>query len=319
MKRVKIGIIGIGYVGAHVLYTLALQGLADEFVLIDLNEKKAASDLQDVFDCAVYLPHPVSLSVGDFSDLGDCDLIINSVGKIDLLREGHNRLTEMGFNIPAVIGYADKIRKSGFDGILVNISNPCDIITRELALRLQLPKGHVFGTGTGLDTARLVASLSQRVGIDAKSITAYMLGEHGNDQFTPWSCVSFRGIPLDTWAKTDARFQFDRGEAEHAAVEGGWKTYYGKFRTEYAIAMTAARIVRAVVNDERSILPVSCELNGEYGEHGIFAGVPAIVGKDGVSEVVELPLTEAEKARFHQCCEGIRRNIEASGQFKTGA
>lgn len=318
MKKVKIGIIGIGYVGAHVLYTLALQGLADEVVLVDINEKKAASDLQDVFDCAMYLPKQVELAIGDFSALGDCDIIVNSVGKIDLLREGHNRLTEMGFNIPAVIGYADKIRNSGFHGVLVNISNPCDIITRELALRLQLPKGHVFGTGTGLDTARLVASLSKRVGIAAKSITAYMLGEHGNDQFAPWSCVSFQGIPLDVWAKTDQRFRFDRSEAEHAAVEGGWKTYYGKFRTEYAIAMTAARVVRAVINDEKSIIPVSCELDGEYGEHGIFAGVPAIVGKDGVSEVVELALTAAEKERFHECCEGIRRNIEASNQFKNG-
>ena len=309
MKKTKIGIIGIGNVGAHVLYTLALQGLAQEFVLIDIDEKKAGADLQDVFDCAMYLPHPVHMSVGTFSDLKDCDIIVYSVGKIDLLRQGHNRLTELNFNIPAAIENARKIKESGFTGILINISNPCDIVTRELANRLGLPKGHVFGTGTGLDTARLVASLSKRTGIDAKSITAYMLGEHGNDQFTPWSCVSFHGRPLADWAKTDARFRFDLQEAEHAAVEGGWKVYYGKFRTEYAIAMTAARAVHAVLFDENRILPVSFELDGEYGESGIFAGVPAIVGQEGVKQVVELPLREEEKERFHVCCEGIRRNI----------
>ena len=155
MKKTKIGIIGIGNVGAHVLYTLALQGLAQEFVLIDIDEKKAGADLQDVFDCAMYLPHPVHMSVGTFSDLKDCDIIVYSVGKIDLLRQGHNRLTELNFNIPAAIENARKIKESGFSGILINISNPCDIVTRELANRLELPKGHVFGTGTGLDTARL--------------------------------------------------------------------------------------------------------------------------------------------------------------------
>ena len=161
MKKTKIGIIGIGNVGAHVLYTLALQGLAQEFLLIDIDEKKAGADLQDVFDCAMYLPHPVRMSVGTFSDLKDCDIIVYSVGTIDLLRQGHNRLTELNFNIPAAIENARKIKESGFTGILINISNPCDIVTRELANRLGLPKGHVFGTGTGLDTARLVASLSK--------------------------------------------------------------------------------------------------------------------------------------------------------------
>ena len=124
MKKTKIGIIGIGNVGAHVLYTLALQGLAQEFLLIDIDEKKAGADLQDVFDCAMYLPHPVRMSVGTFSDLKDCDIIVYSVGKIDLLRQGHNRLTELNFNIPAAIENARKIKESGFTGILINISNP---------------------------------------------------------------------------------------------------------------------------------------------------------------------------------------------------
>ena len=152
MKKVKIGIIGIGNVGSHVLYTLALQGLADEFVLIDINEKKAAADRQDTFDSAMFLPHKVKITVAHIAEndaaegenheaaqaaaagpdgfalLRDCDIIINSVGQIDLLRVGHDRFTELKFNIPAVRSYAKRLAASGFDGILVNISNPCDVI-----------------------------------------------------------------------------------------------------------------------------------------------------------------------------------------------
>ena len=147
------------------------------------------------------MQHRVTVRAGDFSDLGECDLIVNSVGKIELLRGNHDRVTEMDFTIPAVRGFADKIRQSGFDGVVINITNPCDIVTRELALLLGLPKGRVFGTGTGLDTSRMLSALARQTGLDHKSITCYMLGEHGNQQFAPWSCVSFRGMSLEEWAQ----------------------------------------------------------------------------------------------------------------------
>ena len=230
--------------------------------------------------------------------------------KIDLLRGTHDRLTEMDFTIPAVRDYAEKIKASGFDGVLINITNPCDIVTRELALHVGLPKGRVFGTGTGLDTSRLLSALARQTGIDHKSITCYMMGEHGNQQFAPWSCVSFRGMPLDTWAARDERFRFDRDALQKESIGGGWVTFSGKFCTEYGIATTAARMAYAVLHDEKVILPASAELTGEYGEAGLFAGVPCVIGASGVEEVVELPLTGEEKATFHACCEGIRRNME---------
>ena len=209
-KKRVLGVIGLGHVGAHVAYSLAVQGIADELVLVDKNEQKLASEVQDLRDAAAYLPHRVTVRAGDFADLGECDVIVNSVGKIELLRETHDRLTEMDFTVPAVRSYAAKIKASGFDGVLINITNPCDIVTRELALGLGLPRGRVFGTGTGLDTSRLLSALARQTGVDHKSITCYMLGEHGNQQFAPWSCVSFRGMPLDVWAEKDARFRFDR-------------------------------------------------------------------------------------------------------------
>lgn len=314
MSSLKIGIIGVGHVGAHVLYTLALQGLGDDFVIADLEENlpKARAERQDVLDSTEFLSHPVRVEVGQIEDLGDRDIIVNAVGNIAMLKGTHTRLTEMEFNVRAVASYAERLKKSGFKGVLINISNPCDVITKWLNDLLELPKGHVFGTGTGLDTARLKIRLQQQTGIDAKSISAYMIGEHGNEQISAWSAVNFNGIPLSVKAQQDPRFRFDLNEMEKSAREGGWTTFNGKFCTEYAIALTAARLVDIVSNDKHSIVPVSCELDGQYGESGLFAGVPAVIGRNGVEEVIELSLTGEEKERFHQCCEGIRANIAES-------
>ena len=285
-KKRVLGVIGLGHVGAHVAYSLAVQGIADELILVDKNEQKVASEVQDLRDAAAYLPHRVTVRAGSFADLGACDVIVNSVGKIELLRETHDRLTEMDFTIPAVRSYAGEIKKSGFDGVLINITNPCDIVTRELALGIGLPRGRVFGTGTGLDTSRLLSALAR------------------------WSCVSFRGMPLERWAEKDERFRFDRDALQKESIGGGWVTFSGKLCTEYGIATTAARMAHIVLHDEKTIMPASAELCGEYGESGLFAGVPCVIGANGVEQVVELPLTEAEKAAFHSCCEGIRKNME---------
>ena len=310
MKKRTVGVVGLGHVGAHVAYSLAIQGIADELILVDLKDQKLASEVQDLRDSVAYMPHRVSVRAGDFSDLGECDVIVNSVGKIDLLRGNTDRVAEMKFTVPAVRSYVQKIKDSGFNGVLINITNPCDVVTYELAKGLGLPRGRVFGTGTGLDTARLLSALARQTGVDHKSITCYMLGEHGNQQFAPWSCVSFNGMPLDKWAETDERFRFDREALKKESIGGGWVTFSGKFCTEYGIATTAARMAYAVLHDEKVILPASAELTGEYGEAGLFAGVPCVIGANGVEEVVELPLTDEERATFHACCEGIRRNME---------
>lgn len=309
IKKRKVGIIGMGHVGAHVAYTLAVQGTADELVLVDIDKQKAISECQDLRDAAAYLPHRVDIATGDFCDFEDCDIVVNCVGRSDLL-ETRNRISEMRFTIPMVNSFAEKIKHSGFDGVLVNISNPCDIVTRQLAIKLGMPKGRVFGTGSGLDTSRLLSALARQTGIDHKSITAYMLGEHGNAQFAPWSCVSFRGKPLDDWAKTDARFRFDREALQQEAINGGWVTVAGKNCTEYGIASTAAKVVNIIFHDEKAVMPASMELCGEYGEYGLFIGVPCVIGKNGVEEVVELPLTDQELAAFHACCDSVRKNME---------
>ncbi len=317
MSAFKLGIIGLGHVGAHVLNAAALQGLAEDIILVDLpeNRRKVESERQDVLDCTEFLPHRVKIEIGEVEDLGDRDVIVNCVGDIIALKGTHTRLTELTFNMHAIYTYAERLKKSGFRGVLVNISNPCDVITKWLSDILELPRGQVIGTGTGLDTARLKYRLQAQTGVDAKSITAYMIGEHGNEQITPWSACSFGGLRLSDAAPEDPRFGFDRMEMEASAREGGWTTYNGKFCTEYAIALTAAKLVRLIRYDEKAIVPASVELKGEYGESGLFVGVPARIGRNGAEEVIELPLTMEEKIRFHKCCEGVRKNLADAAEL----
>ena len=262
-----------------------------QLVLVDSNEKKVESECQDLRDSVAYLPHRVTVNIGTYEDLGDCDVIVNSIGKIEILRANQDRTDEMKFTVPAVNSYVGRVKASGFDGVVVNITNPCDVVTQQLAKGLGLPRGRVFG-------------------IDHKSITAYMLGEHGNQQFAAWSNVSFRGKSLEEWAKTDERFRFDRDALQKESIRGGWVTFSGKYCTEYGIATTAARMVSIVLHDEKQIMPASAELCGEYGEKDVFVGVPCVIGKNGVEEVVELSLNEREKEELKKSCDVIRGNIK---------
>lgn len=200
MKTRKAAVIGLGHVGAHVAYSLAIQGIVSELVLVDLKQDKLVSEVQDLRDALLYCPHDVVINGGTYTDLGDCDVIVNAVGDIDLVASG-NRLDEMNFTAAQVKGYVKKVMASGFKGFIINITNPCDVITDIIYRESGLPKGHVFGTGTGLDTSRLVSQLSLQTGVAPQSISAYMIGEHGASQMAAWSCVSFGGVPLSTLEK----------------------------------------------------------------------------------------------------------------------
>ena len=191
----RVALIGTGLVGMSYAYALLNQNACDELVLVDSNEKKVESECQDLRDSVAYLPHRVTVNIGTYEDLGDCDVIVNSIGKIEILRANQDRTDEMKFTVPAVNSYVGRVKASGFDGVVVNITNPCDVVTQQLAKGLGLPRGRVFGTGTGLDTSRLLSALARQTGIDHKSITAYMLGEHGNQQFAAWSNVSSEENP----------------------------------------------------------------------------------------------------------------------------
>ncbi len=295
-KKVTIGVLGAGHVGAHVAYALGMMGVADVVKICDPKEAKVISERQDLMDAVYFMPHRVDYQIAKYEDLADCDIIINAVGDITLCATG-SRDDEMNYTVRQVAETIPKVMAGGFNGFFINITNPCDVVTHLIAKKSGLPKGRVFGTGTLLDSSRLISAIAQQTGIEHHSFNAFMMGEH------------FRGKPLAQMEK-DPRFQFDKEAVRHQTIRAGWVTYSGKFCTEYGICSAAVTLAKAVLHDERKIFPCSCPLDGEYGEKDIFCGVPALIGKNGVEEVMEYDLPADELAEFKACCDTVRANIE---------
>ena len=307
-KKVTIGVLGAGHVGAHVAYALGMMGVADVVKICDPKEAKVISERQDLMDAVYFMPHRVDYQIAKYEDLADCDIIINAVGDITLCATG-SRDDEMNYTVRQVAETIPKVMAGGFNGFFINITNPCDVVTHLIAKKSGLPKGRVFGTGTLLDSSRLISAIAQQTGIEHHSFNAFMMGEHGDRQMIPWSLVNFRGKPLAQMEK-DPRFQFDKEAVRHQTIRAGWVTYSGKFCTEYGICSAAVTLAKAVLHDERKIFPCSCPLDGEYGEKDIFCGVPALIGKNGVEEVMEYDLPADELAEFKACFDTVRANIE---------
>ena len=308
IKLRKVGIIGVGHVGAHVAFSLVTQGLVDELVLVDINKQKAISERQDLLDAATYLPHRINVIAGEYEDLADCDIIVNSVGKID---ESRDRLAELQQSIDMVNTYIKRIMDAGFNGIIINITNPCDIIAYHIYKVSGLRKNQVFGTGTGLDSSRFRNVMAECTGIDHKSIIGYSLGEHGDSQMIPWSVVNLGGKSLSELEKErpDTFGKLDKEDITYRTIKGGWFTYEGKKCTEFGIASTAARLINGIYHDEKFVTTASTLLEGEYGEKDLFISIPVVIGKDGVEDKYELNLTEKELEEFKHSCHVVKENI----------
>lgn len=315
-KKRIVGVVGLGHVGAHVAFCLGMMGIADEILLCDLNEKKVISECQDLNDAVMYMPNHSVYKIADYAGLKDCDIIVNAVGDITLCASG-NRDDELVNSVKQVADYVPKVMAGGFDGIFINITNPCDVIANLIQRKSGLPKGRVMGTGTLLDSSRLIHELSFATGLDSRGFFAFMMGEHGNAQMVAWSQMNFYGKPLAEMEE-DPRFQFDKDLVQQKAIKGGWVTYSGKFCTEYGIASAAATLVRTIFHDEKRILPCSAQLDGEYGEKDVFVGVPCVVGINGIEEVMEYNLPENEMKRFKECIATIRANIAKGDKILAG-
>ena len=308
IKLRKVGIIGVGHVGAHVAFSLVTQGIVDELVLVDINKQKAISERQDLLDAATYLPHRIYVSVGEYEDLADCDIIVNSVGKI---AESRDRLAELQQSVDMVNSYITRVMNAGFDGIIINITNPCDIIAYHIQKTSGLPQNKVFGTGTGLDSSRFRNVMANDTGIEHKSVIGYSLGEHGDSQMIPWSVVNLGGKPLSELEKErpETFGKLDKEDIKYRTVKGGWFTYEGKKCTEFGIAATASRLINAIYHDEKFVTTASTLLEGEYGQEGLYISIPVVIGKNGVEDKYELNLTENELEEFKHSCDVVKDNI----------
>lgn len=307
IKTRKIGIIGVGHVGSHVASSMITQGICDELVLIDTNEKKVESHAIDLADSVTYMPHKVKVYKGTYEDIRDADILV--VSACATIFE-HDRLLELSATAETIKEIAPKIKESGFNGIILSISNPCDIIAQLLQYETKL---NVIGTGTALDSSRLTRRISDATGIAPKSIQAYCFGEHGDSQMVPWSIVTINGKPLLEFIEEQPEIygKIDVKEIALITMKTGWHVVQGKGATEFGIGAATAELAKAIIHDERRVLPCSTMLNGEYKENGLYASVPCVIGKNGVEEIIEFNITDEEQKEFSKSCEIIKRHYES--------
>ncbi|MBN7575685.1 L-lactate dehydrogenase [Clostridium sp. 2-1] len=310
IKTRKIVIVGSGNVGSHCAFSLAIQGICDEIVMIDKIEKKANAEAVDLSDTVSYLPHYVKSKKGTFKDCEDADIVVVSLGIPP--EDNKSRLDYLEDTIKEVNTIINPILESGFDGIFIVISNPVDVIAHYIWKKTGFPKNKVFGTGTTLDSSRLRRILSDETGIDQKSIQAYCMGEHGDSQMVPWSHVYFGGKPLFDLMKekTETYGRLNLDELASRTANAAYEIIAGKGCTEFGIGVGLSEIVKAILHDEKRILPASTLLEGQYGEENVFASVPVILGKNGVEEVIEISLTKKEKSQFNHTCGILKEYIE---------
>jgi len=308
-KQRKVVIIGAGHVGSHAGYALASQGLCEKIVYIDIDEPKAKAQALDIYDATVYLPHRVLVYAGDYSEAKDADMIIVAAGPLPDMSKGQTRMDTLKQTVEVIKDVIENIKTSGFDGFILSISNPADVIAHYIQKKLNYPPHKIISTSTTLDSARLRRAISEKIGIDQKSIYAYALGEHGESQMVAWSTVTIGGKPLlELMKEKPEKYNLDLDAIANEGRAGGWKILGGKGSTEFGIGATIAEVTRAIFCDEHRILPVSVLLNGEYGQYDVYASVPTVLGADGVLEIIELNMTKEEKAKFDESCAIMREN-----------
>lgn len=313
MKIRKIGIIGTGHVGSNVGFALATHGEVDELVMIDCDQEKAAAQALDIADAVSYLPHHVAVWGGQYDQLADADIVVICVGPPSGPSE--DRLDELEEVVGVLDDVLPKLQESGFKGLIINISNPADVITTYIQATLDYPTERILSTGCVLDSARLQRQLAETLKLNRQSIEAVCLGEHGFSAMIPWSHVSVSGQPLEAYLAGAALPRLNHQEILQQTKDGGYQVLLGKGSTEFGIATALVEVVKAIFHNQRKVLPASVYLDGHYGQEGIFASVPAIIGKNGVEGVIEWQLTEAEETEFHHSCEIIRQSFIKTDSF----
>ncbi|MCM1155480.1 MAG: L-lactate dehydrogenase [Roseburia sp.] len=312
ISRSKVAIVGCGLVGSTTAFSLITQGVCDEVLMIDINKERAYGEMLDLQDSIEYLNRNVKVKTGEYSDCGDVDIIVITAGAPP--KQGQTRLDTLEVSAKICKSIIEPIMKSGFDGIFLVISNPVDIITHYVKILSGLPKNQVIGTGTAIDSARLQNMIAQLVKVDPRSVHAYSMGEHGDSQMVPWSTVTVAGKPFYDVVADNKELvgEVDLEDLLYKITQEGWEILNRKGTTYYGIATTCAGIIKAILNDENRIIPVSTLLEGEYGEKDVYAGVPVVLNRSGVADVLEIHMTPGELARFKESVGVIR---EYTGKF----
>ncbi|MDD2969596.1 MAG: L-lactate dehydrogenase [Lachnospiraceae bacterium] len=310
IKKSKIAVIGCGLVGSSTAFSLITQGVCDEVIMIDINQEKALGEVMDLRDTIKYLDRNVKIKAGTYEDCKDVDIIVVTAGAPP--KPGQTRLDTLDLSAQIAKSIVEPVMNSGFQGIFVVVSNPVDMVAYLIYKLSGLPKNQVIGTGTALDSARLQNLIGDMVNVDPRSVYAYSMGEHGDSQMVPWSTVtvagkSFHDIISDN---PDIVGAVDLDEIVAKTAKEGWEIYHRKGTTYYGIASACVGIIKAILYDENKIIPVSTLLEGEYGEEDIFAGVPSILNRTGVADILEIHMSEEEQAKFKESANVIREYVQ---------
>lgn len=289
----KAAVIGCGFVGASIAFSLMQKGIFSELVLIDANREKAEGEAMDL---SHGLPYTASMRIyaGDYDDVADCAMVIVTAGANQ--KPGETRLDLIGKNVAILKSIIPQLTSRNFKGILMIVSNPVDVLTYAAWRLSGLPAHRVIGSGTVLDTARLKYLLSQELGVDSRNVHAAIIGEHGDSELAVWSSANISTVDLEQFcALRGIQDQAAlRDKIYHEVRDSAYEIIQRKGATYYGIAMAVSRIAECVMKDEHAMLPVSVLLEGQYGLDGLCLSVPSIVGENGVETVLEIPLDEKE-------------------------
>ncbi len=305
----KAAVIGCGFVGASIAYALMQQGTFSELVLLDANKAKAEGEAMDISH-GVPFAHAMEIYAGSYEDIRDASVIIITAGANQ--KPGETRLDLVQKNAAIMKSVIGEIKRAGCEGILLVVSNPVDILTQIALKESGFPKERVIGSGTVLDTARLKYLLSQKLDVDSRNVHAFIVGEHGDSELAVWSCANVYGIGLKEFAGLRGFDTFDRemDEIYHAVRDSAYEIIERKGATYYGIGMSAARIAEAIVRDSHTVMPVSVSLNGEYGLSGLCLSIPAVVGKVGAEQILEIGFSREEMDRLEKSANELKSVLE---------
>lgn len=301
----KAAIIGCGFVGSSSAFSLMHTGIFSELVLIDANHDRAEGEAMDLSH-GLPFARPMKIYAGGYEDIADCALIIITAGAGQ--KPGETRLDLVHKNVAIFKSIIPQIVRYNREAILLVVSNPVDILTYA-ALRLSgFPAGRVLGSGTVLDTARLKHLLGQHLQVDSRSVHAFIIGEHGDSELAVWSGATISGVPLDHFC--ELRGHYDHEASDHRLYrevrDSAYEIIDRKGATYYGVAMAVNRISTAIVRGEGSVLPISTLLHGEYGLDGLCMSIPAVVGREGVETVLDIPLSPAEQEALLRSAETLK-------------
>ncbi len=312
-KKRKIAVLGTGNVGATIAYTLTLSGICSEIVLVDINKEKAEGEALDLTQCAACVPS-VKVWSGEYADVKGADIVVVTFGIGR--KPGQTRLDLAKVNLGILKSVMPDVAKIAPDALYVIVSNPVDVLTYETIKCTGLPASQVIGTGTLLDSNRLSQAVAAYCGVDTHNVNSYVLGEHGDACMAPWSLCTIGGMPVKDYCKKflnvgEAELDAELENIYQGMVASGSKVIKAKGATFYAIAASAVTLIKALLSDCDTILPLSTLLNGEYGAKNMCMGVPCMVNGTGLKKVIEMPLTAEEQKLFDEKIASLDATYEA--------